>query len=264
MNHKTQTFIFIHDQDLIIRFIDSDRYRPLQNVSIVFLGAGSTEKLTSLTSSSVLWYKDTKIIVARNTRFHMEDYPRLTAFSGWYCLWKNSEHIDADTLYVHMFEYDIRISSHSFFEGEAQIVNDVSADVVGYITYPIHHINFLGIEKWCDVLLHHLKVTHGCDAKDMISRLLDRRISLTSNHTFHILAFYQYMEWVAPVLFSVRSLFYAGHYIERSISLFCLYNDMRYAIRDGSLQHFQLDSHGTQACFSEDKYHDLVNSSLLF
>ena len=52
----------------------------LKNYTYVFLGSRDTSKL-----------KDVKnLLVAKNFKKNLEDYPLFTDFTGWYMLWKNN------------------------------------------------------------------------------------------------------------------------------------------------------------------------------
>jgi hypothetical protein len=80
-----QSFIFIHDQDILIKYIEASKFKELPNLKYVFVGNNPTDKLNNYTN----------IIIAKNLPLNIENYPLFTSFTGWYALWKNNL-IDAE------------------------------------------------------------------------------------------------------------------------------------------------------------------------
>jgi hypothetical protein len=89
---KTQTFIFIHDQNIILDFEKNNKFKELENLTYIFLGNRDIDKIKDMSN----------VIVCRNLPINIEEYPYLTSFSGWYAIWKNKLY-DAD--YLNLFEY---------------------------------------------------------------------------------------------------------------------------------------------------------------
>ena len=63
--NKAETFIFCHDQDLILGFEENQKFKNLYNYTYVFLGSRPTDKLTELDN----------VIVARDLEYNREQYP---------------------------------------------------------------------------------------------------------------------------------------------------------------------------------------------
>jgi len=75
-----ETFIFVHDQDIIIEFEKNNKFSSITNYKYVFLGFGDI----SLLSGTDI------IIYAKDLPYNLELYPKMCAYSGWYVLYKNN------------------------------------------------------------------------------------------------------------------------------------------------------------------------------
>jgi len=99
MNKKiAQSFIFVHDQQIILDYIQYKKFDKLPNVKYIFLGDKPTNKIEYLDN----------VIVARNLPDNIEHFPNLTAWSGWYAVSKNKL-INSEM--VNLFEYDVNLKN---------------------------------------------------------------------------------------------------------------------------------------------------------
>ena len=71
-----ETFIFIHDQDYLLDFENKGKLNNLKSYKYVFLGNRPIDKIENLSN----------VIVARNLPNNIEEYPKLTSYTGWYAL----------------------------------------------------------------------------------------------------------------------------------------------------------------------------------
>ena len=228
---KIQSFIFVHNQDIILDCITTNKFSILDNLKYIFVGNGNT----------ILIENNPDVIICKNLPFNIEEYPKLTSYTGWYALWKNKLY-DAD--YINLFEYDIDLSTnfpHVFTE---DIIED--NDIIGYIVYNIHSPSFLGHKGVSEDLVKSIHKNYSIDAYNYVNSLpSDSLCSLTSNHTFSKKAFEQYMEWVEPMIDDIKNSPVAGHQIERSIPLFYILNNVKTICVPDILNHYQLNSHNT-------------------
>lgn len=229
---KTQTFVFLHDQDLLLSAEATGQFDQSEHPTYVFLGAGSTARIEDRSD----------VVICRNLPGHLEDYPRLTSFSGWYALWRNGL-VEAD--YLNLFEYDVELSP-DFRERLAREVEH-GFSILGYVPFSVRHPLFIDDAAHIGLLLELIRVHHNMDAAAFI-RGMDEgtTCSRTSNHTFRRDVFDQYMRWMEPMIDEIKGERMAGHHIERSISLFYLLNripDVR--ICEGIVHHAQANSHRT-------------------
>lgn len=243
-----QTFIFVHDQNIILDYKKVNKFSNLKNLVYVFLGDKPTDQ--------ILGFSD--VIICRDLKYNLEDYPKLTSFSGWYALWKNNL-ITSD--FINLFEYDINVSTDLQNKIESSFESEY--DVIGYIPLPVSNSNYISHSPWISNLMSSLKKTYDFDLKGFIGSFeSDKLISMTSNHSLKKEVFESYMEWILPMIDDVKNSSYSGHEVERSISIFYLIKNLRYLILTGELHHFQFDSHKTQKISPQkfqDNYKHLLN-----
>jgi hypothetical protein len=91
-----QTFIFVHDQQIVLDYIAADKFKQLPDVKYCFLGQRPVDLIEHLDN----------VIIARNLPNNIEHLPNLVAWTGWYAVLRNG-FITAD--YVNLFEYDVNV-----------------------------------------------------------------------------------------------------------------------------------------------------------
>ena len=96
---STQTFIFVHDQQIILDYLRVDKFKQLDNLIYVFVGNGDISKIEGKYN----------VIICRNLPINIEEFPKLTSFTGWYAIWKNKLYNED---FINLFEYDINLSSN--------------------------------------------------------------------------------------------------------------------------------------------------------
>lgn len=238
---KIQSFIFIHDENILKDMISRNRFQELPNMKYVFLGPNPINKFVD------------NIIIARDLIYNIEQYPKLTTFTGWYCLWKNNL-IDQDTIYIHLFEFDVIINQNLLNNNDFE-----DKDVIGYVKWHPKHMDgiYLKCKKHSEELYQSILKHYHIDIRQKYSNK-DDIISMTSNHTFKKHVFQKYMGWMMPILEDIKNLQMGGHQFERSISVFYLIHNLSYKIRPNCLHHFQLDTHNTQNMYSNERYQDFL------
>lgn len=242
---KIETFIFVHDQNIILDCIKYGKYKSLNNVKYVFVGDRETDKIENIDN----------VIISKNLKYNIEEYPKLTSYTGWYSLWKNNL-ITGD--YLNLFEYDIELTDE--FNKLKEVLEGMTPNIIGYIPLNVHSIVYLKTPRYCKELIEGINDVYGIDTIKRINELnKDSTCSVTSNHTFKKEIFVKYMEWVEPLLEYIKENNYSGHQIERSISLFYILNYInKVKIMSNALKHFQLDTHETQN-IPKQKFNDYYN-----
>jgi len=227
-----QTFIFVHDQQIILDYLNVNKFNLLDNLTYIFVGSGDTSKIEDKSN----------VIICRNLPINIEEYPKLTSFTGWYAIWKNNLY---NSDFIDLFEYDINLSD-SFNEVFNENV-DSKTDIIGYIPFNPNDYNFLKHSPWSFELLNSIKRIYNIDTLSEISKLPDTfKCSMTSNHTFSKKTFEKYMEWMEPMINDIKISQTSGHQAERSISVFYILNKIKnIKILPNILHHFQLNSHRT-------------------
>jgi len=239
---KKETYIFVHDQQIILDYLRVGKFKQTDNLTYVFVGGGDISKIEDKSN----------IIICRNLPINIEGYPKLTSFTGWYAIWKNKLYNED---FIDLFEYDINLLSNF----NDVITNNLTpnTNIIGYIPFSPHHYDFLKHPQWSLELLNSIKVNYKVDTLNEISKLPSTTIcSMTSNHTFSKKSFEQYMEWMEPMIDDIKKSNFSGHLVERSISTFYILNKIKNVkILPNILRHFQFDSHKTQG-ISEQKIID--------
>jgi hypothetical protein len=243
-----QTYVFVHDQQIILDYLRVGKFNQLNNVTYVFVGNGDISKIENLSN----------VIICKNQSINIEEYPKLTSFTGWYAIWKNKLYTED---FINLFEYDINLSDNF-----NEIINDTTlsnTDIIGYIPFSPHTKNFLKHTPWSLELIQSIKKNYNIDTINEIENLPNTTIcSMTSNHTFSKKSFEQYMEWIEPMIDDIKVSNLSGHIMERSISVFYFLNKIKNVkILPNILEHFQFDSHKTQGISGQkliDNYQRLL------
>jgi hypothetical protein len=238
MSKKIGTFIFVHDQEIVLDFINCEKFQVFENLTFVFVGNKDTSKIENISN----------VVICKNLVYNIEEYPKLTSYTGWYAIWKNELYKEYD--YLNLFEYDVNILEN-FNESQSEVLE---SGLVGYIPLSINNSSYIRVKKWSEEIILSIKEKYDTDIYKLVDNL-DKNFncSITSNHTFSKINFENYMLWVEPLVEDIKDLEMAGHQIERSISFFYLVNNIEFKILPYVLKHFQFDSHKTQG-ISQEKF----------
>jgi hypothetical protein len=221
---KAQTFIFVHDQYIVLDYLAAGKFNELPDVKYVFLGQRPSDQIGHLVDMG-------KVIIARDLPDNIEHYPNLVAWTGWYAIARNGL-ITADI--VNLFEYDVNVTedwsqpttSSAYFWHQF-------ADSVWW--------NYNGIRDE----LRRMKVYVGNDP-----------LPMTSNYTLKTQRLKIFVDGLMNASNINAEHPQAGHIIERYCSSMFHY-EVNFA--DG-LQHLYADSHGTQG--RGDRYEQLKSKLL--
>ena len=231
---KIQTFVFVHDEKIIIDFIANKKFEDIKNLKYVFLGNKSCENVRQLPN----------IIVARDYEDNMEKWNLLTAYSGWYLLWKNKL-IDQDTDLINMFEYDI-ILAKNFNEIQSTYITK-ETEVASYVWITAGDRRLLKLFDICPPFLLSAKKHYGIDFMSYVDKLdQSMLVGVTSNQTMKPSVLHDFMEWAMPIIEDLKEERMVGHMVERLFPLFHIYNNLKSTVIQNTLTHFQMDTHNTQ------------------
>ena len=232
---QNETFIFCHDQNLILEFEETNKFKNLYKHTYVFLGNREVDKLSELNN----------VIIARNLEHNLEEYPLFTSFTGWYALWKNKL---ISTKYVNLFEYDVILDP--YIDQHHCKFYEQNIEMIGYVPFPIAHYQFIANKEWVEYILPAIKEVYRHDLNQYFLKLVQNNPkaiwSSTSNTTFRVDIFEEYMNWFEPLIPHLKDTKTCGHAHERSITFFSHMRKKKQLITQGILQHLQLDSHKTQ------------------
>jgi hypothetical protein len=219
---KAQTFIFVHDQYIVLDYLAAGKFNELPDVKYVFLGQRPVDLLDQFVGEK-------KVIVARNLPDNIEHYPNLVAWTGWYAIARNGL-ITADI--VNLFEYDVNLLGWKQPMASA-----------GYFWHPYADNtwwNYNGIKTE----LRRLEVSVSSDP-----------LPMTSNYTLFADKIYPFINTLMASEFDFEHD-QAGHIVERYCSAYFQFK----VTAAGGLTHLYADSHGTQG--RGDRYQDIKDKLL--
>ena len=179
MMKTVSTFIFVHDQSIILDFIKYQKFKQLDNVKYVFVGGKDTSMIES----------NPDVIICNKLPFNLEQYPKLTSYTGWYAIWKNGLYDSSD--YLNLLEYDVNLTDNF----DKIVKESLNFDVIGYIPFNVHKNYNINVHEF----IHTLPFNKEC--------------SVTSNHTFSKKSFEDYMKWVDPLIDDIKHSELSGHQV---------------------------------------------------
>jgi len=218
------TFIFVHDQYIVLDYLAAGKFNDLPEVKYVFLGMRPTDQIEHLVDMG-------KVIIARNLPDNIEHFPNLVAWTGWYALVRNDL---IKTELVNLFEYDVNVVGRWV----------QSSETCGYFVWPSTDEvwwNYNGIQEEVEEWI----------ATDR-SKYHGTSMPMTSNYTLRQYDVNLFMQYTFPFVENPQ----AGHIMERCCSWFF----EAYRIYTNRLTHLYADSHGTQG--RGDRYQQ-IKSKLL-
>lgn len=205
-----QTFIFVHDQNIVLDYIAAGKFDQLPDVRYVFLGQGAVDQIEHLIGMG-------KLIVARWLPINREHLPNLVAWTGWYAVVKNGL-VTANV--VNLFEYDVNI------------VGEWVQPFENTNYFPYHATdeawwNFNGIQQMVEDNIYEKRTEFNAV-----------NVPMTSNYTLDADSLKAFASWSFPYGMHPQ----AGHIIERV----CSYFFEGIETNSKALTHLYADSHGTQ------------------
>jgi len=231
-NLKTlDSFIFIHDQEILVDFLNKNRFHDLENFKWVFLGSRPADKIVHLEN----------LIIARDLPINIEQYPKFTSLTGWYALYKNGF---LKTDYVNLFEYDI-----SYIKGFVDINKEMlkrDFDFIGYFPMVVSDVVYIRESQYSIELTNAIKSKTGVDVVEMINKMSPNAYwSSSSNSTWKVDKLKNYLDWFEQFIDDIKESKFCGHMHERSLSFYYFIANLKVQLQKNLMIHVQLNSHGT-------------------
>jgi hypothetical protein len=229
-----ETFIFIHDEDIVLDFIEKNRFSSFEGFKYVFLGNKPYEKIKHLNN----------LIVARELPDNIEHIPKLTSFTGWYALYKNGY---LNTEFVNLFEYDINYVPE--FPAINNEMTKKEFDFVGYFPMSISDIVYLKMSQYSSELVQSIKNKMGYNVVEVINELQKKNPNMmwssSSNSTWRTEQLTKFIDWFSNFIDDIKNSDYCGHMHERSLSFYYFKENLKVFLVSNLMTHVQLNSHGT-------------------
>ena len=229
---NSHAYVFVHDENIINEFEKTKKLTKTfkDNYSYVFVG----NKPISLKSSN--------IIVCRDLPDNIEQYPKLVTYTGWYALVRNN-YIQHD--YNFMLEYDT-VFHPKFDEIVTKYVKQSKMkEVYSFISVPKDYFFY---EYIPNELVNIDKIKQQRDK--FIEQKGNEKWMGSSNSLWEKETLKRFVEWFDTLLEYKEDLINyegIGHFVERALTIFCIYHSINYKFISGVLEHYYLDSHQTQA-----------------
>ena len=242
-----ETFVFLHEQQILIDFKKTGKFENIDNLKFVFLGNNPYDQIENLED----------VIIARNYSDNIEEWNKnLLAYSGWYLLWKNNL---INSNFVNLLEYDILIDPN--FSSIVKENIKTTTKYIGYVPLITSDYWFLSDPPICVPLLGSIKKHYDIDFIQYMSERPVTTVNVTTNQSMSIDTFNSFMKWMEPILEDIKEEKFAGHMPERSFPLFCLYNNLEGILLSDILKHYQMNTHmthGDSKLYMGTNYDDLI------
>jgi hypothetical protein len=122
--------------------------------------------------------------------------------------------------------------------------------MIGYVPFPVTNYHFINNSEWVENIFPAVKKIYKTDLERTIKQIVDNNPnaywSSTSNTTFRVDVFNEFMKWFEPVGNEIKETKTCGHAHERAISFFYMTKNKKIILTQGLLRHLQMDSHKTQ------------------
>ena len=245
-----ETFVIIHDQDLLIQAERERRYANVGRYRYLFVGAGSVSRVGSRPD----------VIVARSLPDNLEHFPALLSFTGWYAIARNRL---ATTRRVALLEYDVRL--HRDVERRVANALDARRAVVGFIPHRLTDPVFLHTTPW---LIDSTRDVYGLDLVAMIRDHLEcgrpDRWLATSNRAMDVDTLAAFVDWFMPLTEVFRHDLSGSHVHERAVSIFCMVSGIDEVLVPEAVEHEQRWSHRSGGRSPEEARERAIASDPVF
>ncbi|MCP4968125.1 MAG: hypothetical protein GY926_23180 [bacterium] len=233
-----ESFIVVHDQDILLESERRGRYVELPRSTYLFVGMGQTNLIEDRDD----------VIVARHLPDNIEDNPRLLSFTAWYAVAKNDL---AASEHVVMVEYDT-----TAFEGFTARTSTALAQthcITGYVPFRLSHPMYMHATHWFTTSLSSI---YGIDVPALIGDHLRQGgkdlWTSTTNTALRTKDLRRFVDWFMPLTTVFLHDPVGAHVHERTVPIFCLLNQIANTYVPGVLEHTQARSHGVLAVSQEE------------
>jgi hypothetical protein len=231
-----ETFITVHNQDIVLKNEEFQKYSNLTKYRYVFVGNNDTSKITNLNN----------VIFAKNYEDNIEHLHYFLDFTSWYLIIKNNL-IETDL--VSLIQYDTDITP-SF---ESETIKNLNSDlnlIVGYVPYSILSCDFLDCCNGTELLSNSLMNVYNLKVYDVVNEYVvktsDTLWPSSNNIATTKSTLEKFINWFEPIVYDMGNFKYSSHAFERAIKIFSIVNNIDNSYVNDVLIHYQLDSHKTQ------------------
>jgi hypothetical protein len=226
-------FIICHDQDIILKSIQKNKFSKLPNHRFLFVGNRSTNLIEHIPN----------VIICNKLKDNIENYPKLCSFTAWYAVSKNNL---SQNKYCCLLEYDVEITK-DLHQNNLEKLKDSS--ICAYFREPMESLAFSRSTPWLDIFFEKYLVDE--------SKIYNEEFwYCTTNFIMHNNLFDIFNNWFYNISLMFKEDDLGAYMHERLINVFCIMNGHSIAYIPNVLKHLQLRSHNILDIYMLSKEHN--------
>ena len=213
-------FIVCHDQDIIIDYLQKNKFSALPNYKFMFVGNKPTNLIEDVEN----------VIICNRLEHNIENYPKLCSFTAWYAVSKNGL---SKKKYCCLLEYDVELSQ-DFHEKNLKAISN--ADVCSYFAELIDDPMFSKSTPWLNVFFKKYNIN--------TSKIYEEKFwYCTTNFVLRNDILENFNNWFYEIASIFKDCDLGAYMHERMINVYCILNEIKIEYIKNKLKHFQMCSH---------------------
>ena len=124
------------------------------------------------------------------------------------------------------------------------------SEMIGYVPVSVNNYHYINNPDWVSEIFSAIKKVYNQNIENTLKVHINKNPnyfwSSTSNTTFRVDIFNQFMKWFDPLVPLIKESKNSGHAFERAVSFFYITKNKKMLLTNRLLQHIQMDSHKTQ------------------
>jgi hypothetical protein len=220
-------FIVCHDQDIIIDYLQKNKFSALPNYKFMFVGNKSTNLIEDIEN----------VIICNRLEHNIENYPKLCSFTAWYAVSKNGL---SKKKYCCLLEYDVELSQ-DFHEKNLRAISN--ADVCSYFIELVDDPMFSKSTHWLSIFFKKYNIN--------TSKIYEEKFwYCTTNFVIRNDILEKFNNWFYEISSMFKDCDLGAYMHERMINVYCILNEIKIEYIKNKLKHFQMCSHKKEDLYS--------------
>jgi hypothetical protein len=232
-------FVVCHDQDIIIDYLQKNKFSALPNYKFMFVGNKPTNLIDNIEN----------VIICNRLEFNIEKYPKLCSFTAWYAVSKNGL---SKKKYCCLLEYDVDLSQ-DFHEKNMKAIKN--ADVCSYFIELIDDPMFSNSTPWLNVFFKKYNID--------TSKIYEEKFwYCTTNFVIRNDILENFNNWFYEISSMFKDCDLGAYMHERMINVYCILNEIKIEYVKNKLKHLQMCSHKKEDLYTIAKKANLDSNVL--
>lgn len=233
-------FIVCHDQDIIIDYLQKNKFSALPNYKFMFVGNKPTNLINNLEN----------VIICNRLEHNIENYPKLCSFTAWYAVSKNGL---SKQKHCCLLEYDVELSQ-DFHKKNLEAISKEA--VCSYFIELIDNPVFSDATPWLRTFFKKYNIN--------TSKIYEEKFwYCTTNFIVRNDILKNFNNWFYEIASMFKDCDLGAYMHERMINVYCILNEINIEYIKNTLKHFQLCSHQKEDLFMIAKKSNLDLNVLL-